>query len=249
VGAILLLLPPPCPQVHNDSECGYLYSTAEQVAFCPVKEPPLWPPLLQASRPSSFYVYGVVCEEERGGIWLRSGRWSSCGLGALFEGEICMRKCSALLCGCAGVSLFSALSRPAPYGRAERQSYITHPKITALLSRFLAAGASGGQPRPQAPRHPARGPGQPWNPAHRCPHAVHRQAMERGSRVAPACLHAGQGKGRVSMWTRGEGSVGMLCCPTPDVGGQLWDCCWSQNCSCSRSKSTCLALSSLCAAL
>lgn len=33
-------------QSYNDSECGFLYSTADQVGFCPVAEPPLWPALL-----------------------------------------------------------------------------------------------------------------------------------------------------------------------------------------------------------
>lgn len=33
--------------LHNDSKCGYLYSNADQVGFCEVKQPPLWPALLQ----------------------------------------------------------------------------------------------------------------------------------------------------------------------------------------------------------
>lgn len=34
------------PQAYNDTECGLLYSTADQVGFCGVAEPPLWPALL-----------------------------------------------------------------------------------------------------------------------------------------------------------------------------------------------------------
>lgn len=33
-------------QAYNDTECGLLYSTADQVGFCGVAEPPLWPALL-----------------------------------------------------------------------------------------------------------------------------------------------------------------------------------------------------------
>lgn len=32
---------------YDDSQCGYLYSTADQVGFCEVSDPPLWPSLLQ----------------------------------------------------------------------------------------------------------------------------------------------------------------------------------------------------------
>lgn len=32
---------------HDEGSCGYLYSTVEQVPFCDVKQPPLWPPILQ----------------------------------------------------------------------------------------------------------------------------------------------------------------------------------------------------------
>lgn len=35
-----------CLQAYNDTECGLLYSTADQVGFCGVAEPPLWPALL-----------------------------------------------------------------------------------------------------------------------------------------------------------------------------------------------------------
>lgn len=35
---------------YNDTECGYLFSTADQVGFCEVKQPPLWPALLQVPR-------------------------------------------------------------------------------------------------------------------------------------------------------------------------------------------------------
>ena len=34
-------------QVHDDTQCGFAYSTADQVAYCPVAEPPVWPALLQ----------------------------------------------------------------------------------------------------------------------------------------------------------------------------------------------------------
>ncbi|KAL4858934.1 ABC transporter A family member 5 [Chlorella vulgaris] len=37
-------------QAYNDSVCGFLYSTAEQVAYCPVEEPPLWPALMEVPR-------------------------------------------------------------------------------------------------------------------------------------------------------------------------------------------------------
>jgi ABC-type multidrug transport system ATPase subunit len=35
---------------YNDTECGYLFSTADQVGFCEVQQPPLWPALLQIPR-------------------------------------------------------------------------------------------------------------------------------------------------------------------------------------------------------
>ena len=35
---------------YNDTECGYLFSTADQVGFCEVRQPPLWPALLQVPR-------------------------------------------------------------------------------------------------------------------------------------------------------------------------------------------------------
>lgn len=38
---------------YDDSQCGYLYSTADQVGFCQVTDPPLWPPLVQV--PSNQY--------------------------------------------------------------------------------------------------------------------------------------------------------------------------------------------------
>ncbi len=34
-------------QAHDDTQCGFAYSTADQVAYCPVMEPPIWPALLQ----------------------------------------------------------------------------------------------------------------------------------------------------------------------------------------------------------
>ena len=34
-------------QAHDDTQCGFAYSTADQVAYCPVMEPPTWPALLQ----------------------------------------------------------------------------------------------------------------------------------------------------------------------------------------------------------
>lgn len=36
--------------LHDTQECGYLYSTADQVGFCEVKQPPLWPALIQIPR-------------------------------------------------------------------------------------------------------------------------------------------------------------------------------------------------------
>lgn len=36
--------------LHNETECGYLFSTADQVGFCEVRQPPLWPALLQIPR-------------------------------------------------------------------------------------------------------------------------------------------------------------------------------------------------------
>lgn len=33
-------------QAYDDTQCGFLYSTADQVGFCAVAEPPLWPALL-----------------------------------------------------------------------------------------------------------------------------------------------------------------------------------------------------------
>lgn len=35
---------------YDDTECGYLFSTADQVGFCEVQQPPLWPALLQIPR-------------------------------------------------------------------------------------------------------------------------------------------------------------------------------------------------------
>ncbi len=35
---------------YDDTECGYLFSTADQVGFCEVKQPPLWPALVQVPR-------------------------------------------------------------------------------------------------------------------------------------------------------------------------------------------------------
>lgn len=34
-------------QAHDDTQCGFAYSTADQVAYCPVAQPPVWPALLQ----------------------------------------------------------------------------------------------------------------------------------------------------------------------------------------------------------
>ena len=34
-------------QEHDTSECGFAYSTADQVSYCPVQNPPTWPALLQ----------------------------------------------------------------------------------------------------------------------------------------------------------------------------------------------------------
>lgn len=34
-------------QEHDTTQCGFAYSTADQVAYCPVQEPPIWPALLQ----------------------------------------------------------------------------------------------------------------------------------------------------------------------------------------------------------
>ena len=34
-------------QARNSSRCGLEYSTAQQAPFCPVEQPPSWPPLLQ----------------------------------------------------------------------------------------------------------------------------------------------------------------------------------------------------------
>lgn len=34
-------------QAHDDTQCGFAYSTADQVAYCSVMEPPIWPALLQ----------------------------------------------------------------------------------------------------------------------------------------------------------------------------------------------------------
>lgn len=36
-----------CPQEYDSTECGFAYSTAEQVSYCSVQEPPTWPALLQ----------------------------------------------------------------------------------------------------------------------------------------------------------------------------------------------------------
>lgn len=36
--------------LYNDTECGYLFSTADQVGFCEVIEPATWPPLLQVPK-------------------------------------------------------------------------------------------------------------------------------------------------------------------------------------------------------
>ncbi len=54
--------PFPTVQSYNDSECGFLYSTADQVGFCPVAEPPLWPALLDVPQ---------VCLGPSMGGWLR----------------------------------------------------------------------------------------------------------------------------------------------------------------------------------
>ena len=53
----------PSRQSYNDSECGFLYSTADQVGFCPVAEPPLWPALLdvpQVGRAGGWVEVGWV---------------------------------------------------------------------------------------------------------------------------------------------------------------------------------------------
>ncbi|DBA88861.1 TPA: hypothetical protein ACH3X2_000106 [Trebouxia sp. C0005] len=34
-------------KAHDDTQCGFAYSTADQVAYCSVMEPPIWPALLQ----------------------------------------------------------------------------------------------------------------------------------------------------------------------------------------------------------
>ena len=34
-------------QAFDDTHCGFAYSTADQVAYCPVEQPPTWPALLQ----------------------------------------------------------------------------------------------------------------------------------------------------------------------------------------------------------
>lgn len=36
-----------CPQEYDTTECGFAYSTADQVSYCSVQEPPTWPALLQ----------------------------------------------------------------------------------------------------------------------------------------------------------------------------------------------------------
>ena len=34
-------------QEYDTTDCGFAYSTADQVSYCPVQEPPIWPALLQ----------------------------------------------------------------------------------------------------------------------------------------------------------------------------------------------------------
>ena len=34
-------------QEYDATDCGFAYSTADQVSYCPVQEPPIWPALLQ----------------------------------------------------------------------------------------------------------------------------------------------------------------------------------------------------------
>lgn len=36
--------------VYNETECGFLFSTADQVGFCEIRQPPLWPALVQVPR-------------------------------------------------------------------------------------------------------------------------------------------------------------------------------------------------------
>ncbi len=45
-------------QEHDTTQCGFAYSTADQVAYCPVEEPPIWPALLQL--PEDQYTGGAL---------------------------------------------------------------------------------------------------------------------------------------------------------------------------------------------
>lgn len=51
---------------YNDTYCGYLFSTADQVGFCEVKQPPLWPALVQI--PRQAYRSAKYPEIDPGGI-------------------------------------------------------------------------------------------------------------------------------------------------------------------------------------
>ena len=48
------MLYPVVPQAYNDSQCGVQYSNYQQVAFCDVTVPPVWPAMLQVSDPVSL---------------------------------------------------------------------------------------------------------------------------------------------------------------------------------------------------
>lgn len=68
-------------QAYNESECGYLYSTAEQVGFCPMREPPLWPALVQ----------------------VRGGRWHPVGARVMAVGALLLpRAAGCCRAGCRG---------------------------------------------------------------------------------------------------------------------------------------------------
>lgn len=51
---------------YNETECGFLYSTADQVAFCEVLNPPLWPAMLQV--PAMQYRAPKYPQFEPGGV-------------------------------------------------------------------------------------------------------------------------------------------------------------------------------------
>ncbi|KAL3149658.1 hypothetical protein ABBQ38_013490 [Trebouxia sp. C0009 RCD-2024] len=52
-------------QEYDTADCGFAYSTANQVSYCPVQEPPIWPALLQL--PEDQYTGTVVASDATAG--------------------------------------------------------------------------------------------------------------------------------------------------------------------------------------